>query len=208
MRLGCDLLAPAARLAGRRGLGSTARGVAGATGPGRSPGLEPSQHRFTQRRCKKGGPQTGPNPTDRGRPGTKHHIVVDAQGIPLAACLSPANRHDSKMLASTLDAVPPIRNGRRGHPRRRPAKLHADKGYDHAFCRAACTARRIQHRIARRGIDSSQRLGRHRWVVERTFAWLARMRRLAIRYERRADIHFAFLKLGCALICWNYVRKL
>jgi transposase len=60
-------------------------------------------------------------------------------------------------------------------------------------------------RIARRGIESSQRLGRHRWVVERTLAWLNRYRRLTIRYERRADIHQAFLTLGCALICFNHL---
>ncbi len=63
--------------------------------------------------------------------------------------------------------------------------------------------RGIKARIARRGIDSSERLGRHRWVVERTLAWLSRYRRLAVRYERRSDIHEAFLHLGCSLICLN-----
>ena len=66
-----------------------------------------------------------------------------------------------------------------------------------------CAQRHIKVRIARKGIDSSQRLGRHRWVVERTLAWLNRFRRLTVRYERRADIHQAFLTLGCALICFN-----
>lgn len=56
-------------------------------------------------------------------------------------------------------------------------------------------------RIARRGIESSEHLGRYRWIVERTLAWLARFRRLTIRYERRADLHFAFTNLACALIC-------
>ena len=67
--------------------------------------------------------------------------------------------------------------------------------------------RRIKDRIARGGIDTSQRLGRHRWVVERTLAWFGRFRCLAIRYERRADIHEAFLSLAAALICWNYVQR-
>ena len=58
-------------------------------------------------------------------------------------------------------------------------------------------------RIARKCIDSSEKLGRHRWVVERTLAWLSQYRRLTIRYERRADIHDAFLALGCALICFK-----
>ncbi|WP_347138682.1 transposase [Paracoccus sp. SSK6] len=62
-------------------------------------------------------------------------------------------------------------------------------------------------RIVRRGMDSSERLGRQRWVVERTLAWLNRFRRLAIRYERRADIHEAFGILGCALICLNQIRR-
>jgi len=51
------------------------------------------------------------------------------------------------------------------------------------------------HRPA--GIESSERLGRHRWVVERTLAWLSKYRRLTIRYERHEDIHEAFLHLGC-----------
>jgi transposase len=53
----------------------------------------------------------------------------------------------------------------------------------------------------------SERLGRHRWVVERTFAWLNRYRRLTVRYERRADIHQAFLSLGCSLICWQALTR-
>jgi IS5 family transposase len=75
-------------------------------------------------------------------------------------------------------------------------KLHADKAYDARRCRRACRQRGIVPRIARRGVDSSERLGRHRWVVERTLAWLARMRRLTIRYERRLDIHYAFSSLA------------
>jgi transposase len=63
--------------------------------------------------------------------------------------------------------------------------------------------RGIIPRIARRGIESRERLGRHRWVVERTHSWLNRFRRLKVRYECRADIHQAFLTLGCASICWR-----
>ncbi len=81
---------------------------------------------------------------------------------------------------------------------------HADKGYDFPRCRKALGERGIKARIARRGVESSERLGRHRWVAERTLAWLARYRRLAVRYERRDDVHEAFLHLGCSLICLNY----
>ncbi|MBB2160663.1 IS5 family transposase [Gluconacetobacter sacchari] len=124
----------------------------------------------------------------------------------MTVLLSGANVHDSRMLEPLLDAIPAIR-GKRGRPKHRPAKLHADKGYDYRRCRAACTRRGIRHRIARRGIESSQNLGRHRWVVERTFAWIARFRRLAVRYERRADIHLAFTLIACALICFKALNS-
>ena len=118
---------------------------------------------------------------------------------------SAANVHDSTMLAAAVDAIRPVKRPR-GRPRKRPAKLHADKGYDYPRCRRALRRRRIKCRIARRGVERSDRLGRHRWVVERTLSWLTRFRRLKVRYERRADIHQAFLSLGCALIGWNYLR--
>jgi transposase len=132
--------------------------------------------------------------------------VVDRNGIPLAAVLRGANRQDSMLFEPLLDAVPPIKRPS-GQRRQRPTKLHADKAYDHPKCRSACRSRHIIPRIARRGIESRERLGRHRWVVERTLAWLNRFRRLTVRYERRADIHHAFLTLGCALICWNFLEK-
>ncbi len=146
----------------------------------------------------------GPNPTDRGKPGTKRHLITDRQGLPLATRLTGANRHDSMVFEDLVDAVPPIRTPRGGR-RKRPVKLHADKAYDIPRCRRFLTRRHIKVRIARKGIDTSDRLGRHRWVVERTLAWLNRYRRLTIRYERRADIHQAFLTLGCALICFNHL---
>jgi transposase len=132
--------------------------------------------------------------------------VGDCTGIPLASLLTGANRHDAMVFEDLLDAIPPIKRPS-GQRRRRPAKLHADKGYDYPRCRQALRRRHIRVRIARKGIDSSERLGRHRWVVERTLAWLNRFRRLTIRYERRADIHQAFLTLGCALICFNALQK-
>ncbi|WP_397245365.1 IS5 family transposase [Paracoccus mutanolyticus] len=120
----------------------------------------------------KKGATSGPNPTDRGRPGTKRHIITDRRGIPLTVRLSGANLHDSRMLEPLLDAIPPVQ-GKRGRPRKRPGKLHADKGYDYARCRRACSKRSIKHRIARKGVESSAHLGKHRWVVERSFAWLS-----------------------------------
>jgi transposase len=135
------------------------------------------------------------------------HVLSDAAGVPLAARAGPANRHDSVVFEAMLDAVPPVErpSGRR---RQRPGKLHADKGYDYARCRAACRQRRIKHRIARTGVERSDRLGRHRWVVERTLAWLERFRRLAVRWERREDIHQAFLTLACCAVCHRYLQRL
>lgn len=86
--------------------------------------------------------------------------------------------------------------------------MHADKGYDYPTCRAALAARGIVDRIARKGVEARRHLGRHRWVVERTLAWLARYRRLAIRSERHESLHQAFLDLACALICLNALTRL
>jgi transposase len=132
-------------------------------------------------------------------------VVVDRQGIPLAVVLSAANVHDSRMMLDTVDAIEPIERPV-GRPRKRPAKLHADKAYDSKALREELRRRSIMPRIARKGVESSERLGRHRWVVERTLSWLNRYRRLRVRYERRADMHLAFLHIGCALICWNFIN--
>jgi IS5 family transposase len=133
--------------------------------------------------------------------------MVDREGIPLCVIHSAANVHDSKVLEEAVDAISPIRKPR-GRPRKRPKKLHAEKGYDFPRCRQALRKRGIIARIARRGIESSERLGTYRWAVERTLSWINRFRRLKVRYERREDIHQAFLDLGCALICWRYVQRL
>ena len=121
--------------------------------------------------------------------------------------LTGANVHDSKVLTEELvDSIVPVR-GKRGRPRKRPGKLHADKGYDFPRCRRFLRGRGIRSRIARRGMETSEKLGRHRWAVERTLAWLARYRRLTVRYERRSDIHEAFLLLACSLVCFNRLRR-
>ena len=156
------------------------------------------------------GELVGANPVDRGKPGSKYHLLIDATGIPLAVGLSAANTHDSLLLEPMVDAVPAVigPRGRPGRPRKRPAKLHADKGYDDPAGRQNLRRRGICPRIARRGVESSQRLGRHRWKVERSLAWLLANRRLTVRYERRADILTAFLHLSCALICARKLRPL
>ncbi|MBA3529685.1 MAG: transposase, partial [Propionibacteriaceae bacterium] len=133
--------------------------------------------------------------------------VVDRHGIPLAVQLLAANAHDSTRLVSSVDDIPPIiwPRGRPGRPRKRPAKLHADEAYDSAENRRALGDRGITPRIARRGMDSSERLGLHRWVVERTFAWMLGCRRFGVRYERRADLLVGLLHLACALITVRFL---
>ena len=115
-----------------------------------------------------GGRKTGPKPTDKGKQGSKRHVVVDRRGLPLSMIHSAANVHDSKVLEEAVDTIRPIRKPSRGRPRKRPKKLHADKAYDFPRCREALRKRGI----ARRGIESSEKLGRHRGVVEKTLSWV------------------------------------
>ncbi len=206
LRLGHDLLAALAGVAGGWRLGPAPPRALGPARASESHRLAPGLPGQCVRAGEKGGEKTGPNPTDRGRPGSKRHLITDANGIPLAVQITAANLHDSHVFEELIDAVPLIRQGR-GRPRQRPAKLHADKAYDLPRCREAVRRRRIKARIARRRVDSSERLGRHRWVVERTLAWFSRFRRLTTRYERRADIHQALLSLAASLNCWSYVQR-
>jgi hypothetical protein len=120
--------------------------------------------------------------------------------------LSAANYNEVQALLPMVDAIPPIR-GKRGRPRRRPEKLHADKGYVAGYNRKGLRARKIKPRIARPGIESSEKLGRYRWVVEQRLALLHRLRRLRVRDERRDDIHFALLVLGCDLMLFRSLSR-
>jgi transposase len=133
---------------------------------------------------------------------SKLHLVCDGRGLPLTAVVTAANVNDTTMFAAVLDDVPPVRtpSGRR---RTRPGAVHADKGYDSAANRAWLRRRGIRPRIARRGIESSARLGRHRWKVERALSWLSCFRRLQVRWDRDSGRFFAFVLVACALTCFN-----
>ncbi len=200
-----DLLAKTPGLAASWGLEAPPPGAAGPVGGGGQDRRVSGFPRLGHGACPRGGEATGPNPWARGKSGTKRHLGVDQNGIPLAVTVSAANVPDMRMMEATLEVMEPIRRPR-GRPRKRPDKLHADKAYDAAKVRQWLRRRGIRPRIARRGVESSEKLGRYRWVVERTHAWLNRYRRLKIRYERRVDIHLAFLYIGCALICWKFIQ--
>jgi transposase len=98
---------------------------------------------------------------------------------------------------------PPAVRTPSGQRRRRPGKVDADKGYHSTSNRAWLRRRGIAARIARRGIESSTRLGRHRWRVERALSWLSCYRRLAIRWDRDSERWFALVLLACALTCYR-----
>ncbi|GAA0663996.1 hypothetical protein GCM10010193_14170 [Kitasatospora atroaurantiaca] len=132
-------------------------------------------------RTLKAGTNVGPSPVDRARPGSKHHVIVDRHGTPLAVSLTGGNRHDVTQLIPLLNAIPRIR-GLRGRPRNRP-------------------------QIARRGTAHGSGLGKTRWVVERTFAWLHQFKRLRTRYERRADLQQGLLELAASIICLRRLRR-
>ena len=119
--------------------------------------------RLQPRASEKGGSQTGPSPVDRGRRGSKQHLLVDGGGIPLAWTLTGGNRND---------VTQPLERG-------------------------------VKPVIAHRQTEHGSGLGRDRWVVERTFAWLHNRRRLLIRTDRRHDIHESFLALACCQITWR-----
>jgi transposase len=148
----------------------------------------------------KGGDQTGPNPTDRRKKGSKHHLATDAEGIPLATKLTGANRHDVTQLIPLIDAIPAV-CGRRGRPRRRPGRAQADRADDSEEKRQELRRRGIKPVLARRNTEHGSGLGVYRWFVERTLSWAHQFRRLAIRWDPLPEIQSAWLSLACCLIC-------
>jgi len=149
-----------------------------------------------------GGDKTGPNPTDRRKPGSKHHVATDAQGIPLNVTLTGAQRHDVTQLLPVLDGIPPVA-GKPGHPRHRPDEVYADRAYDSEPHRDELRRRGIQPHLAKRNAEHGSGLGIYRWVSERTLSWLHQFRRLKTRYDRREDIHQAFMNIAQAIICFR-----
>lgn len=206
MRIGHDLLAATARLASGRRVGQDRPSDPREASRGRPDRLFACGRRQHERSCSFWGAKTGPNPTDRGKRGSKHHLAVDANGIPLAVRLTAANKHDVTELLPLVDAIEPVKGGV-GRPRRRPSRVCADKAYDSRRHRRELRLRHIEPKIPKRGVPEPKGLGTYRWVVERTQSWLHQFRRLRVRYEKRDDIHEAFLALGIAIICHQCLNR-
>ena len=143
---------------------------------------------------------------DRRKNGSKHHIVVDARGVPLATILTAANRHDVTQLIPLIDAIPPI-GGKVGAPLRKPEEVMGDRGYDSDPHRMQLSCRAIPALIARRNTPHGSGLGIFRYVVEQSLALFHQFRRLRTRFDKRDDIHEAFMTLGCAMMCWRRLHR-
>jgi transposase len=90
-----------------------------------------------QVRAPHGGKKTGPSPVDRRKTGSKHHILTDAQGIPLSTRLTKANRHDVTQILKLVRDIPQVKRGGRGRPRHRPDRVQGDRAYDSRAVRQA-----------------------------------------------------------------------
>ena len=131
----------------------------------------------------------------------KHHLLVDAAGVPLGCRVSPANAHDVTGLLPTLVACP--RPGFLADPGRTPGELYGDRAYDSAGHEGVVGWLGVTPVIAQQGQPHGSGLGTRRYVVEQTVAAVHQNRRLKVRYEKRADIHQAFLTLACIKVCCN-----
>ncbi len=155
-----------------------------------------------------GGEDTGPNPTDRGKSGTKRCLLTDARGAPLALSVAGANRHDMKLTAATLDNLV--------LPRPQPTPkarqhLSLDKGFDYQEVREVLEARQYIEHIRCRGEEVQAKRDipgyrARRWVVERSHSWMNRFRRILIRWEKKTANYQAMLELACAFICFRIAR--
>jgi hypothetical protein len=125
--------------------------------------------------------------------------MVDRNGVPLACRVSAANRPDICLLLATVVACPLPRSG---EPGRMPAELLGDRAYDSQAHEDLLRWMGIEPVFAQRGEPHGSGLGKDRYVVERTIAAVHQNRRLKVRYERRSDIHQAFLTLACIKVCW------
>ncbi|MER5222857.1 IS5 family transposase [Streptomyces flaveus] len=133
-------------------------------------------------------------------------LICDGRGTPLHVITTAANVNDITQTLHLVDGIPPVA-GRPGRPRRRPESVLGDKAYDSKAVRRELQRRRILPVISRKSAPNIQGLGKLRYVVEQTFALLHQFKRLAVRWERRLELHDAFVSLACSLICWRRLNK-
>jgi transposase len=151
-----------------------------------------------------GGEDTGPNPTDRSKSGSKHHVMTDAQGIPLSATVTAANVNEVTQAVKVLFHMPPV-GGKPGPKREKPAQLLGDRGYDSEPLRQFLRWLGIKPVLAARNTEHGSGLGKFRWFVERTISWLHSFGRLRRRLDRLTELQDAFLQLGCDIICLRFL---
>ncbi len=151
-----------------------------------------------------GGEDTGPNPTDRAKSGSKHHVLTDAQGIPLAAKVTAANVNEVTQVFPVLTALPPV-GGKPGPKREKPDRLQGDTGYDSEPVRRLLRWLDITPLLGKKGREHGSGLGVYRWFVERTISWLHAFGRLRRRLDRLTELQDAFLQLACSLICLRFL---
>ncbi|OEJ22813.1 transposase [Streptomyces agglomeratus] len=132
-------------------------------------------------------------------------MICDGRGTPLKVITTAANVNDVTQTLALVDGIPPVA-GRPGRPRRRPDSLLGDKAYDSNPNRRELRKRRILPVISRKGAPNIKGPGKPRYV-EQTFALLHQFKRLAVRWERRTELHDAFVSLAYSLICWRRLRK-
>jgi transposase len=150
---------------------------------------------------------TGPNPTDRGKLGTKRHVLTDGQGIPLSVVITSANTHDMKATINTLDNIVIKRRSTKINEERQ--NLCLDKGYDFQEIGNSVIKKGYLPHIRHRGervLTNHFHIHRsRRWVVERTNSWHNRFRKLLIRYEKKMENYFALVCLGCCIIIYRRI---
>jgi transposase len=148
-------------------------------------------------RAKRGGELTGPNPTDRGKAGTKYHVVVATDGLPLGAVPSAANVHDTCLFPHLLRLAQVVCAA--------IGRLYADAGYDSAANRQLCLQDGIQPCIRQVGAPHGSGLGSVRCVVEHGCAWLLANKRLDRRQDRLGRVILALLTAACIFIVANRI---
>jgi transposase len=152
-----------------------------------------------------GGELTGPSPVDRGRKGTKHTLLGDRHGVPLAIRTAGANASDHTQIIPLVRDFPKV-GGKPGRPKELPDELYADRGDDSDDTRWILAWLGIEPHIARRRTPHGSGLGKVRWVVERTISWLKGRRRMRIRSDRLTVIQEAWNTRAACVICFRLLH--